>query len=342
MAEDDSTEVKSLGRASLRDVASRAGVSVASASNVLNFRRRRDDPIGRAVLTAAKDLGYRANAMAANLRRATPRLVGVVLPDFENPYFGALLSALEREAGASGYRLTAATSHDDPAIEAREVGALLDWRVAGLLVAPTIGTLPDSFAQAGVPIVVVDRVAGAVGADEVSADNEEAAGEVTRRLIALGHRHILVALSDALVLNMAERLRGIEAAAAESGLEIRLDRLMCGWSVESADRAFEKHSGGKGAPTAIFALHNLAALAAYGAVERQGLKPGRDIALVSFDDAAWMSHMHPAVAAVAQPIEEIARIAWARLLARIGGDAGPARSERVTCRFSERGTMIPP
>lgn len=342
MPEDLRLPPKGSSRVSLRDVAARAGVSVACASNVLNLRRRQDDPIGRAVLTAAKDLGYRANAMAANLRRATSRLVGVVLPDFENPYFGALLSALEREAGASGYRLTAATSHDDPAVEAREVGALLDWRVAGLLVAPTMRSLPDSFAQAGVPIVVVDRVAGAVGADEVSADNEGAAGEVTRQLIALGHRHILVAYSDPLVLNMVERLRGIEAAIAESGLEFRLDRLMCGWSVDSADRAFEAHLAGQQVPTAIFALHNLATLAAYGAVERQGLKPGRDIALVGFDDAAWMSHMHPAVAAVAQPIEEIARIAWERLLARIGGEVGPVRSERVTCRFNERGTMIPP
>lgn len=342
MAKDGDPELRSMPRASLRDVASRAGVSVASASNVLNFRRRRDDPIGRAVLGAAKDLGYRANAMAANLRRATSRLVGVVLPDFENPYFGALLSALEREAGASGYRLTAATSHDDPALEAREVGALLDWRVAGLLVAPTIGSRADSFAEAGVPIVVVDRVAGAIGADEVSADNEGAAREVTRRLIALGHRHILVAHSDPLVLNMAERLRGVEAAIAESGEEVRLDRLMCGWSVESADRAFEARLAGEQVPTAIFALHNLATLAAYGALERQGLKPGRDLALVGFDDAAWMAHMHPAVAAVAQPVEEIARIALTRLLARLDGESGPARSDRVACRFSGRGTMIPP
>ncbi len=342
MTADGTGSFQSTDRASLRDVATLAGVSVASASNVLNHRRRRDDLIGKAVLAAAEHLGYRANAMAANLRRATSRLIGVVLPDFENAYFGALLSALQREAATSNYRLTAATSHDRPDLEAREVGALLDWRVAGLIVAPTMSSLPDSFASTGVPIVVVDRVAGAMSADEVSADNAAAACEVTRQLIALGHRHILVAHSDPLALNMAERIRGVRKAASELGADVRLDPLNCGWTVESADQAFEARLASGTAPTAIFALNNLAALAAFGAVSRCGIIPGRDIALVSFDDATWMAHMHPAIAAIAQPVDAIAHHAWSRLLARIEGEAGQVQSIRVPCQINPRGSMVPP
>jgi LacI family transcriptional regulator len=329
-------------RPSIRDVAARAGVSPGCASNVLNMRRRQDDPIGRAVLAAVADLGYRANSMAANLRRVNSRFVGVVLPDFENPFFGALLSALERCAEASGYRLTAATSRDDPAIEAREVEELLGWRVAGLLIAPTLGSLPDAFAGAGVPMVVVDRVAGSSGADEVSVDNEAAAHDVTARLIALGHRHILIAFSDPLVLNMSERIKGVEAAVAASGHNVKLERLHCGWTVESSDQAFAAHLATTAVPTAVFTLHNLATLAAYGAVQRRGLVPGRDLALVSFDDSAWMAHMHPAVAAVAQPVDAIAKAAWARLMARIEGIKGPPEKLRIACRLFERGTMTPP
>jgi LacI family transcriptional regulator len=326
-------------RPSIRDVARRAGVSPGCVSNVLNFRRRQDDPIGRAVLSAVADLGYRANSIAANLRRTNSRFVGVVLPDFENPFFGALLSALERSAEASGYRLTAATSREDPAIEAREIEELL---VAGLLIAPTLGSIPDAFAGAGVPMVIVDRVPGSSGADEVSADNETAARHVTERLIELGHRHILIAFSDPVVPNMSERIRGVEAAIAGSGKAIRLDRLGCGWTVDSADRAFAAHLGESAPPPAIFTLHNLATLAAYSAVQRRGLVPGRDLALASFDDSAWMAHMYPAIAAVAQPVEDIAATAWARLLSRIEGDDGPAQKVRIPCRLIERGTLTPP
>ncbi|MGL6210024.1 MAG: LacI family DNA-binding transcriptional regulator [Paracoccaceae bacterium] len=333
-------------RASIRDVARKAGVSAACVSNVLNRRRSQEDLIGRAVLAAVADLGYRANTIAANLRRTNSRFVGVVLPDFENPFFGALLSALERSAEAAGYRLATATSREDPAIQAREVEELLGWRVAGILVVPAYGSLPGAFAEAGVPMVVVDRVSSGPGdtpaTDEVSVDNEAAARAVAERLIALGHRHILVACSDPQMLNMAERLRGVEAAAAASGLPVQIELLNCGWTVESADAAFTRRGAAESMPRAIFALQNLASLAAYGAARRLGLTPGIDLALASFDDSAWMAHMHPAVTAVAQPVEAIAEAAFAMLVARIeGADAAP-QALRVPCQLIERATLIAP
>ncbi|MFN0113727.1 MAG: LacI family DNA-binding transcriptional regulator [Paracoccaceae bacterium] len=332
-------------RPSLRDVAKAAGVSAACASNVINRRRRQDDAIGRAVMSAVGQLGYRVNAIAANLRRTSSRLVGVVLPDFENPFFGALLAALERCAEESGYRLTPASSREDPQIEAREVAELLGWRVAGLLVAPTIRSPGPEAAVGGVPIVVVDRVFGHPDTDEIAADNTAAASEVTARLIGLGHRRILVAHSDPALLNVAERLRGVRAAAEAArlgGIAVETPLLECGPSLGSADRAFANLFSRQEVPGAIFALNNLAALAAYGAVQRRGMVPGRDLALVGFDDSAWMAHMHPAVAAVVQPVEAIARASWERLIARIEGRAGVPASLRIACRIEERGTLVPP
>ena len=87
----------------------------------------------------------------------------------------------------SAWSCPTATSRDDPVIEACEIEELLGWRVAGLLIAPTLGSLPDAYAEAGVPMVVVDRVAGTSGADEVSVDNETATRQVTeRRGVAAG------------------------------------------------------------------------------------------------------------------------------------------------------------
>lgn len=333
-------------RPSIRDVARKAGVSPGCVSNVLNHRRSQEDPIGRAVLSAVADLGYRANSIAANLRRTNSRFVGVVLPDFENPFFGALLAALELSAGSAGYRLATVTSREDPEIEAQEVEELLGWRVAGIVVVPAHGSVPGAFLTAGVPVVVVDRVSCGLGetpaTDEVSVDNDKAARAIAERLIDLGHRHILVACSDPQMLNMAERMRGVQAAAAAAPIPVRIEWLSCGWTVESADAAFDHRGATAPLPSAIFALQNLAALAAYGAVRRRGLTPGIDIALASFDDSAWMAHMHPAVTAVAQPVKLIAEAAFEMLVGRIEGAREPPRVLRLPCQMIERGTLVAP
>lgn len=293
-------------------------------------------------MQAVADLGYRANSMAANLRRAESRFIGLVLPDFENPFFGALLAAMERCAEADGYRLTPASSRENPEIEAREVAELLGWRVAGLLVVPSVGSRPGAFAGAEVPVVVVDRISGALSTDEVSADSLTGAAEMTARLIAMGHRRLLLGISDAGVPNMAERIAGVEAAVAASGLDIAIERLACGFSLDTASAAFEARLARGDLPEAIFALQNHAALAAYGALSRRGLRPGIDLALASFDDSAWMAQVHPAVSAVAQPVEAIARAAWARLLSRIEGDTGPVTATHIPCDLRVRGSLGPP
>ena len=139
-------------RPSIRDVARRAGVSPGCVSNVINGRRKLDDPIGRAVLQAVRDLGYRRNTMASNLRRSQSRIIGLVIPDFENPFFAELVAKLEHRAEATNYRIVATSSREDADIEAREIDELVGWRVAGVKATGT-GAFGDfnAFLDAGVP-----------------------------------------------------------------------------------------------------------------------------------------------------------------------------------------------
>lgn len=329
------------GRPSIRDVARRAGVSPSCVSNVLNRRRSQSDQIGRAVLAAVADLGYRPNPIASDLRRASSRFIGVVIPDFENPFFGRLVAELERCAEAGEFRIVAASSREDPAAEAREIAEFMGWRVAGLLWVPATGSdIPARLAAADGPVVVLDRITGAAAVDEIGVDNARAAATVVAALAAAGHREVLLATSEMATINIAERVSGALEAARAHGLAIT--RVACGASIESSVAALEAHLARHAMPTAIFGLNNLAALAALGAIQRRGLVPGRDVALASFDDSAWMAHMHPRVAAVAQPVAALARAGWERLLARIDGDAAPARTTRLACRFEPRDTLGPP
>lgn len=330
-------------RPSIRDVARRAGVSAGCVSNVINGRRRQDDPIGRAVLQAVEDLGYRRNTIASALRRSQSRIIGLVIPDFENPFFAELVACLERCAERTHYRIVATSSREDPRTEADEIDELIGWRVAGILLIPSLGSRAGELARRGeAPFVLLDRMMSGSGIDAVGVDNAEASATVMRRLMALGHRRVLVAYLGDGIDNVAERLDGVRSAAAEAPSDVTVDYLPTGGSVESARAALTAHFDAGSRPHAIFCLFNTATLAAYGLLQERGLGPGPGIALVGFDDSAWMAHVHPPVAAIVQPVEEIAHAAWQRLLRRIEGEEGPADVTRVPCRIAERASLATP
>lgn len=331
---------KSGGRPSIRDVARHAGVSVACVSNVINGRRRQDDPIGRAVLQAVDELGYRRNTMASNLRRAQSRIIGLVIPDFENPFFAELVSQLERCAEATGYRIVATSSREDPEIEAREIDELAGWRVSGILLIPsTTSRARELIAGAETPFVLLDRIFAGTDADAVGVDNAEASEMVIHRLVGLGHGRILVAYLGDGIGNVTERLDGVRQAARDAGDRVTVDYLATGMSVESARSALAGYFDANPAPDAVFCLFNTATLAAYGLLLERGLEPGWRTALVGFDDSAWMAHVHPPVAAIVQPVREIAEQAWARILCRIQGDDSPGQVLRLCCRLESRGSL---
>ncbi len=335
------SKARSRPRPSILDVARTAGVSPGCVSNVMNGRRRQDDPIGRAVLEAVEKLGYRRNTIASNLRRQHSRIIGLVIPDFENPFFAELVAQLERFAEETQYRIVATSSREDPKIEAREVDELIGWRVAGVLLVPSQATSPEDLLEGNeTPFVLMDRIAPLEGFDCIGVNNAEASAEVMRRLIDLGHRRVLVVHLGKDVGNVRERLEGVKRAVSESGVRVEVNFLPTGGTVESArdkiDRYLEDHPD----PTAIFSLFNPATLAAYGITQARDLDPGRKTALVGFDDSAWMAQVHPPVAAIVQPVREIAKNAWERLLARIEGGDGPGGIMRVGCRLEPRGTLV--
>ncbi len=330
-------------RPSIRDVAQRAGVSPGCVSNVINGRRKQDDAIGRAVLTAVDELGYRRNTMASNLRRSQSRIIGLVIPDFENPFFAELVAQLERCAEATSYRIVATSSREDPEIEAREIDELVGWRVAGILLAPSLRShAMNGLASGDTPFVMLDRISESAGCDAVGVDNAEVCAEAMRRLIALGHKRILVAYLGDGIANVSERLDGVRQAVAASGSDIVVDYVPTGDPIEAAREALGRYFDATPDVDAVFCLFNTATLAAYGLMQERGLAPGERTALVGFDDSAWMAHVHPPVAAIVQPIREIADQAWARLLARVEGEDGPQSIERVPCRFEARSSLVGP
>lgn len=312
----------------MRDVAVRAGVSPATVSNALSGRRGVDPALAERVCAAAAALDYRVDRLASQLRSGRARVIAVLVPAIDNPYFTALIAALERLVRADGYVLVVASAADSDAVERERLAALLAWRPAGLVVTPTGDGFAsrDLVAEADLPYVVLDRVPDAPGADSVTIDNAAAAALAARHLIALGHVDVLVVASTLRLANIRERAGGIAATYAALGLPAP-PVLEGGLTFEAIGARLRAAMTSVGRPTAIVALTNFATLGVLAALGDQGLDVPGDISLIGFDDYAWMRVARPSITAVAQPVEALAAAAWQRL--RQAFEAPPQSPRRL-------------
>lgn len=313
----------------IRDVAARAGVSAATASNVVNGNRPVGEASRRAVEAAIEALGYRVNRAAASLRSQSSRLIGMVVPDINNVFFAGLVHRVEQEAEREGYDLLIASSSEDPAIERRRVETLISRQVDGLLIAPSTdkSALPlraDASARPLPPTVLIDRGADTAGFDTVSADGEAAGYAATRHLIEFGHRDIAVLAYNLGLKNIGARIAGYRRALAEAHLQARERICVSAPGVESLRAAIEQELHRADPPTAVFALTNHSALAAIKAARGLGLEIPGDLSVLGFDDVDWMSALRPYLTTVAQPIEDMAASSWRLLMQRVAGTAGEA------------------
>ena len=331
-------------RPTIYDVARSAHVSPATVSKVLRGVTTVGAENASRVHLAVRDLGFRSDPLAANLRRSTRSIIGLIVPDFRNPFFGALVSAIEQLAEGSGYRLVAVSSSETEAMEHRQIEALLDWRVAGIILIPSSASPADQtlLASEGTPFIVVDRVSPASPFDGVGVDNAEACAKMVRHFYDKGHRRLLIAASLPDLPNMKERINGACAAARGMPEPMQTEVLYCGPDLgpatEIVARRFEKDEQ----PQAVFALYIQATLAVLREADKLGLSVPDDISIAGFDDFEWMQVMHPPVATVIQPVEEMAAAAWRQLLQRIESPDRPARALQIPCSLEFRGSIAAP
>lgn len=332
-------------RPTVRDVARAAAVSPATVSNVLSGRRPVAETLAARVRTAVERLGYRPDPLAANLRKSRRAVLGVLVPELANPFFAELVEALEQAARGAGWRILIATSGEDPSREAAAVEELVAWRPAGLVLVPVDDSYPGRAVveRAGLPTVLVDRTPpGIEDCDSVAIDNHGAAEAATARLLALGHRRILAVASRLSISNMRERVGGVAAAVArEPGA--RFELLEAGDEPERAVAAVTGALDRAPQPTAIVALTTTLTLAALRAAAESGRRLPEDCSLVGFDDHAWMQVARPAIAAVRQPVGELARLAFDRLRLRAECDTPlPPCRVRLACAIAWRDSVAAP
>ena len=309
-------------RATLKEVAERAGVSIATVSNVFSGRKPVNDDLRERVEKAAKELSFQIDRAASQLKSGRARVVGVLVPDLDDTFFTSLISRLEVMALKDGYDVIVASSRDDRQLEESRLQTLLGWRPSGIIAVPCSDSVPAILAREieHLPMVLVDRVtAQSAVADTVTIDNFEAGEIAGRYLVEMGHSDIVLAASHLDIAPIRERVRGassiVQTMRGKEPAAIAL-----GSNAERGAELFAHWLARHPLPSAVFALTNVTTLAVLTALARQRIDIPDQVSIIGFDDYTWMSARKTALTAIRQPVDEIARVAWERLQMRMGGD----------------------
>ncbi|HAF70764.1 MAG: Transcriptional regulator [Acetothermia bacterium 64_32] len=327
--------------ATIRDVAARAGVSVATVSYVINGTKPVAPETAARVRRAMEELDYHPDASAQSLRTRTTHVIGVVVSDIANPFFATLVRGAEDCARQHGYSLLICNTGEDLENERIYLSLLSRRRVDGLLLAPTgkndelIGRLIDR----GMNIVFIDRTPPHLQAPAVLSQNEAGAYQATCHLIERGHRRIGIVLGLPDVSTTAERLRGYRRALAHYGLELDEDLLVYGRSqVAGAREACLALLSRPNPPTAIFATNNLMTIGAMQAIRKLSLRCPGEVSVVGFDDFEWAEAFDPPLTTVAQDPYGIGQQAVGLLLGLLSGDRKPEQV-RLPVELRVRGSV---
>ena len=320
----------------MRDVSAMAGVSISTVSHVINNTRSVPDRTRQKVLDAIRATGFMPNTIARSLKRAETRTLGLAIGDISNPYFTAVVHAVE---GAAGYTLLLTDIGEDPAREQEALRALIGRRVDGLFLSPSAAGGAKAVAHArsnNVPVVQIDRVADR-GCDFVVARNRPDMRRLVRHLAERGHRRIGMLTGLPGLSSTNERIAGYQAGLGDSAIAFE-PKLMepAASSLAPAMQATLRLLDLARPPTALVASNNLMALGAMRALTERGLAVPADIALVAFDDFEWADLFHPRLTTIAQPCERIGETAVQLMLDRIARPKAPPRHVRLPTTLHHR------
>ena len=312
----------------MKDVARVAGVSISTVSRVLTGSPLVNEETRVRVQRAMDELDYRPNRVARRLRRDTARasLIGLIVPDIQNPFFAELVRGVESVAQQHGYMLFLGNSDEDPAQERRYLDLMRAESVDGLILPASSDSaqVVAALGRQGIPVVCVDRRLPRVALDTVIADNVHGAYEAIAHLLRIGHRRIGYIGGRPQLSTSQERLEGYRLALQEHGLAFDASLVREGDSRQAGGRALAGELLRLDRPpTALFVGNNLMTLGALETIHLLGLRIPEEIAIVSYDDIPWALALDPPLTAVRQPGHEIGRRAAELLLQRI---ADPKRS----------------
>lgn len=270
--------------ATLRDVAAAAGVHISTVSRVLRGERGRvRQETADRVVEAAESLGYTTNRWAASLRSGRTGVLGMLVPRITDPVLARVFESFEETAASAGYIAQVASTRDRPDTRREAIRRFVDQRVDGLVVADARLSDPDleEIAGLGTPLVLASRRND--GFPFVVSDDVGGGREAGRHVAESGARRVAVLAGPTYASTAVDRTEGFLGGLADAGSGHEVTVLHSGFDIASGRQAMETLLE-RGRYDAVFAVNDYAAIGAMSVLARQGIVPGREVAVVGFND----------------------------------------------------------
>ncbi len=320
----------------IKDVARKSGVAISTVSKYLNGGNVKQENAA-AISCAIRELDYRANPFARNLKNQRSRTVGILIPDMTAPFYGHVITSMDKVFREHGYHTLICCYGANHGLERDKLQFLISNGINGLVYAPEDITGEEFYEltqKQNIPVVQFDRVIQGVQSDTVLVDNADAVYRAVLSLIERGHRRIGMISGPKSVFTAKERQVGYLRALSDHGI-LYDDRL-----VISGQNMFATGYLGcetllrlEQPPTAVITTNYDITIGLFTAVRDQGLRIPEDIDIFGFDCVDVCSMMKPPLPVVYQPEAEIGSTAAGLLIDRLSGYRGEPRHRRLSCQI---------
>ncbi len=305
----------------IKDVAALAGVSPATVGRVIGDYGYVGTESREKVLAAIKQLGFKPNAVARNLKSRRTKTWGYLLPTVTNLFYAQIAKGLQDVASSHGYNVILCSTDVNPQRTAEYGRMLLENRVDGVVISlpadESVSQLVKACSRSGVPVLFCHGTRSIPDVDQVICDDLKGGYLAARHLLDLGHQRIaMIAVKGSTTSNL--RLEGFRQACLETGTELKAELI-----TEAAD--YSENAGYTGTklllmreepPTAIIAANDIMAMGVMDAIDQAGLKVPADLSVIGFDNT-FAAFMRPRLTTVSLPMYQVGNIGAQLLLERI-------------------------
>ena len=312
-------------RTSLKDLADKLGVSIATVSRALRNSHEVGEEMTQKVKQLAKELNYRPNPFAQSLRKEAPRVIGVIVPNLVTHYYAAVLDGIEDYASKLGYSVISSNSHEDHEREAQALDNFLNMHVEGIIACLAQDTTDyshfEQLHEMGVPLVFFARCCLEDMFSQVVGNGDVAAQEATQHMIETGSRRVAFIGGPNHLDMVRRRKHGYLEALRENRIPIDRDLVVCDKiDFDVARNATLRLLEGENPPDAILAFNDIITYAAFDAIKSKGLRIPEDVAIIGFTDGDTAAFVTPRLSAIMDQAHVQGTKACQLLMKSINGD----------------------
>ncbi len=312
--------------ATIKEVAQRANVSIATVSRVLNNDPRVAKHTYDRILQIANQLNYKPNILARNFVKGKSNLIGLILPEIIDEFFTEIIKGVDEVLYGQGYYTIVASSHKYKSLKEELVTFINNGLFSGLiLLAPELNSkLQSVLKKSSIPIVLINSDPAVKDFDRVALDNYKGAYQMTEYLILEKKYTRLAHITGPVTNNDSElRRKGFVEACRKNKVRYSIEN--GDFSQESGYNSCSKLLSGKNKPQVIFAGNDMMAIGCYDYIQKSGLKIPEDIGVAGFDDIFVAQYLSPSLTTVRINIEDIGKNAADTLIQRINNEIEPPR-----------------